>query len=357
LERLAYHGMRGEMWEKAYGYACDAGASAVALNANRSALEFFETAVDALARLPETDEHLAAGISLRFEIRDVLFVLGEPAGILAHLDAAETMAAKLKDSRHLIEVLLYKSGYYWSEGVNLEQAIPLAGRAYALAKELDDDELVGLACYRLATAHTMIGNFREVAQFGKEGLALLEPQAETLVRFGGFVYGFLGSFYAVAVAELGDFEVADKIGRRGYEMAVAADHAYSITVTCFGLAHSYLLQDRIDEAMPVLEDGLVQMETREARAAAPWIAGRAIYAMARAGRESRFDSLLEIIQDGELTPSMRHGFAYTWAARGYLHFGRLDEAEALCRTVFEDHAADPERGVQAWANWILDCAT
>ena len=75
--------------------------------------------------------------------------------------------------------------------------------------------------------------------------------------------------------------------------------------------------------------------------------------MARAGRESRFDSLLEVIQDGELTLSMRHGFAYTWAARGYLHFGRLDEAETLCRNVFEDHAADPERGVQAWANWIL----
>ena len=42
LERLAYHGMRGEMWEKAYGYACEAGASAVALNANRSALEFLK---------------------------------------------------------------------------------------------------------------------------------------------------------------------------------------------------------------------------------------------------------------------------------------------------------------------------
>ncbi len=31
-------------------------------------------------------------------------------------------------------------------------------------------------------------------------------------------------------------------------MAVADGHAYSITVTCFGIAESYLLQDRIDDA-------------------------------------------------------------------------------------------------------------
>ncbi len=353
LERLAYHGMRGEMWEKAYGYAREAGISAVGLNANRSALESFETAADALARLPETDEHLATAIGLHFEIRDALFVLGEPEAILAHMDVAENLAMKLKDDRHLIEVLLYKSGYYWGEGDNLAQAIPLASRAYDLARNLEDAELIGLACYRLATAHVLIGNYREAVKYAEEGLALLENQSESLVRFGGLVYGFLGSFYAVASSEMGDFESADRIGRRCYEMAVAADHAYSITVTCFGIAHSYLLQDRIDEALPILEHGLLQIETREARAAAPWVAGRAIYALGRAGREDEFEGLLDLIRDSALLLSMRHGFAFTWAARGYLDLGQLDQAEALARTVFEDSSGDPEIGVQGWAHWVL----
>lgn len=354
LERLAYHAMRGEYWDKAYAHARDAGHSAVALNANRSALESFETAAEALARLPESDQHLAAAISLRFDLRDVLFVLGEPDAILAHLDAAESFAVKLKDDRYVIEVLLYKSGYYWADGDQLDQAIPLARRAYDLAKSLNDPELTGFACYRLATAHGSVGNYRESAEFAEEGLALLEPQAKTLFRFGGLVYGFIGSFCAMANAELGEFQRADEIGRRCYDLAVAAGHAYSITVTCFGIAHSYLLQDRIDEALPILDYGLVQIETHDARAAAPWVAGRAVYALVRAGRSGEIEGLTNLIRDSaNLSQSMRHGFAFTWAARGYLELDQLDKAEALTSAVFEEFKNDPEKGVLAWGHWIL----
>ncbi len=353
LERLAYHAMRGENWGKAFSHAREAGHSAVALNANRSALESFETAVEALARLPESDEHLDAAISLRFNIRDVLFVMGESDAVLTHLDAAEGFAAKLKDDRRLIEVLLYRSGYYWAIGDNIDQAIPLARRAYDLAKELNDPELTGLACYRLATSHGVLGNYRETVEFAKEGLAQLEPQAGTLFRFGGLVHGFLGSFYAMANAELGDFETADKIGRRCYDMAVAAGHAYSITVTCFGIAQSYLLQDRIDEALPILDYGLQQIETHNAKAAAPWVAGRAIYALALVGRGGGIEDLVKLIRDSDLSLSMRHGFAFTWAARGYLELDQLDQAESLAQVVFEEFRGDPEKGVQAWAHWIL----
>ena len=346
--------MRGEYWDKAYAHARQAGHSAVALNANRSALESFETAAEALARLPESDEHLAAAISLRFNIRDVLFVMGEPDAILAHMEAAEGFAAKLKDDRRLIEVLLYKSGYYWANGEQLDQAMPLARRAYDMAKALNDPELTGLACYRLATAHSSVGNYRESVEFAEEGLTLLEPQAETLFRFGGLVYGFIGSFCAMGSAELGEFERADKIGRRCYELAVAADHAYSITVTCFGIAHSYLLQDRIDEALPILDYSLQQIETHDARAAAPWVAGRAVYALVRAGRDSEIQGLVNLVRDSaKLLQSMRHGFAFTWAARGYLDLDQLDQAESLTRAVFEKFKYDPEKGVHAWAYWIL----
>jgi tetratricopeptide (TPR) repeat protein len=280
--------------------------------------------------------------------------MGEPDPILAHMDAAENFAAKLKDDRRLIEVLLYKSGYYWSIGDQLDQAIPLARRAYDMGKALRDPELIGLACYRLATAHSSVGNYRETIEFAEEGLALLEPQAETLFRFGGLVYGFIGSFYAMSSAELGEFESADKIGRRCYELAVAADYAYSITVTCFGIAHSYLLQDRIDEALPILDYGLQQIEEHDAKAAARWVAGRAIYALVRAGRGSEIESLTSLVRDSaNLSQSMRHGFALTWAARGYLYLDQLDQAESLTHAVFEEFKNDPEKGVHAWAYWIL----
>jgi tetratricopeptide (TPR) repeat protein len=354
LERLAYHAMRGENWQRAYEYARDAGRNAVALNANRSALEFFETAADALSRLPENDEHLDAAISLRFDIRDVLFIMGDADAILPHMNAAETFALQLKDHRRLIEVLLYKSGHFWSIGENIGQGIPLAKRAYDLARDLDDPELTALACYRLTTSHALVGDYREAAAYAEEGLALLDSQAETLFRFGGLVHTFIGSFYALASAELGDFESADRVGRRSYEMAVAADHAYSITVTCFGIAHSYLLQDRIEEALQILDNGLRQVEIHKAMAAALWVAGRAIYALARSGRGDEIAALMDMLRDsGDLPPSMRHGFAFIWAARGLLELGRIDEAEELVRIALDEPAGDPDRGVAAWGRWIL----
>jgi tetratricopeptide (TPR) repeat protein len=173
-------------------------------------------------------------------------------------------------------------------------------------------------------------------------------------RFGGLVHGFIGSFYAMSCAELGEFERADKVGRRCYEIAVAADHAYSITVTCFGIGHSYLLQGRIDEALSILDYGLHQIETHDARAAAPWVAGRAIYALAQAGREGEIEDLTKLVSDSaNLSQSMRHGFAFTWAARGYLELGQLEQAESLTQVVFEEFKNDPEIGVHAWAHWIL----
>ncbi|MBM3491377.1 MAG: hypothetical protein FJX68_13190 [Alphaproteobacteria bacterium] len=105
-ERLAQHAERGQRWEKAYRHGAAAGLAAVAVNANRSALAMFEIAAGALARLPESDENLAAAVDLRFQMRDVLFVLGEPARIPALMDVAEELALRLADQRRLIEVLL-----------------------------------------------------------------------------------------------------------------------------------------------------------------------------------------------------------------------------------------------------------
>jgi len=354
LERLAYHAMRGEAWEKAYDYAYAAGLAAVALNANRSALEYFEIAAEALARLPETEERLAAAIDLRFHIRDELFILGEASKILRHMDDAEELAVKLDDQSRLIEVLLYKSGYHWGEGQYVELAEPLAQRAYDLAKQVDDPKLVGMACYRLSAAHALIGNFREAAQWGAEGEAALRPQAETLHRFGGLVYAFVCSFHAMASAELGDFKTADRVGRDAYDLALRSDHAYSITVTAFGIAQSYLLQERAAEAEPIADYSLDQVAVHGVVAAGPWVAGRAAVAFAVAGREDDVDHAIEfVLQTRGLSLSMRHGQAFTWAARACLILDRLDQADELANIVFEKSEVDHEQGARAWAHWVL----
>src|SRR5688572_16836835 len=53
VEWLAYHALRGEVWEKAARYCRQAGAKAAARSANREAVACFEQALAALEHMPE----------------------------------------------------------------------------------------------------------------------------------------------------------------------------------------------------------------------------------------------------------------------------------------------------------------
>ena len=111
VERLAYHAVRGELWEKAVGYLRQAGAKAAARSANREALILFEQALHALERLPETTDTLSHAVDLRFDVRNVLFTLGELSRILDHLRRAEALAERLGDHRRLAWVNLNLANY------------------------------------------------------------------------------------------------------------------------------------------------------------------------------------------------------------------------------------------------------
>ena len=357
-ERLAHHAVRGEEWEKAYRHAMDAGLRAAALN---------PIAVPSMrSRRPPThwrgcrssEQRLGQAIDIRFHMHGALMVLGEGARVRALVDAVEKFSAKLQDQRRLVEALVHKSGYHWSQGQHREHSLPIARRAYALASDARHPEGIGLSCYRLASAHALLGEYREATRWAEEGLDALEPQAGTLFRFGGLVYTFLAAFDAMAKAELGDFAGADRVGAAATSWHVAADHAYSETVSAFGLTHSLLLQDRVGEALPILERGLDKIAVHGVQATAAWVAGRAAYAFASVGREADSSRAVEIVQSGtELSPSMRHGFAFTWAARGCLVLGRFDRAVELGSYALRNPTPDPERGVHAWAHWVLGEAT
>jgi predicted ATPase len=54
VERLAHHGLRGEVWDKAMAYCRQAEEKAMARSAHREAVGYFEQALSAVPHLPET---------------------------------------------------------------------------------------------------------------------------------------------------------------------------------------------------------------------------------------------------------------------------------------------------------------
>src|ERR671937_354523 len=64
-ERLAYHALRGEVWEKAVPYCHQAGMRAFARSAPREAVTCFEQALGALQHLPDRHDTQGQALDLR----------------------------------------------------------------------------------------------------------------------------------------------------------------------------------------------------------------------------------------------------------------------------------------------------
>ena len=68
-ERLAYHAVRGELWEKAVGYLRQVGLRAMERGTNLQAVAHLEQAVVALRRLPETRGTAELFIDVHIDLR------------------------------------------------------------------------------------------------------------------------------------------------------------------------------------------------------------------------------------------------------------------------------------------------
>src|SRR5439155_7051319 len=105
VERLAYHALRGEVWDKAVVYCQQAGARAHDRAAFREAVASFEQALQALASRPESGDTRVLAFELRLALGDALSALGAYGRRLALLGEAEALARALDDRARLGQVL------------------------------------------------------------------------------------------------------------------------------------------------------------------------------------------------------------------------------------------------------------
>jgi predicted ATPase len=105
VDRLAYHALRGEVWDKAVTYCQQAGARANDRAVFREAVAAFDQALQALVHLPEDGETRVLAIDLRLALGSPLFRLGEYKRDLALLGEAEALTRARDDRVRLGRVL------------------------------------------------------------------------------------------------------------------------------------------------------------------------------------------------------------------------------------------------------------
>jgi DNA-binding NtrC family response regulator/tetratricopeptide (TPR) repeat protein len=355
VDRLAHHASRGELWDKAVVYSRRAGATAAARSAHPQAVAYLEQALEALPHLPETRDTIELAIDLRFELRNSLHPLGDPERILAHLREAEGFAKTLDDPRRLARVFSFMTQYFRLMG-DPDRAVESAAQALALAERLHDSRLWIVANTYLGSAYDARGEYGKAADTLKKSV---ESLPDTSIRqdlgVAGLVPVFSRIYLVYCLAELGEFREGAAYGQEGIQLAESADHAYSLIFASCGLGTLLLLQGEVARAVETMERGLALCRTLNVKIAFPLLASSLGAAYALAGRSSDAIALLEEgVSEGVLMKRMAgHSLLLARLGEAYLLAGRVGDADEAAHQALEMSREKKERGALAYALRLL----
>jgi class 3 adenylate cyclase/tetratricopeptide (TPR) repeat protein len=293
VERLAYHAVRGELWEQAVTYLRQAGTKALARSANREAVTCFEQALAALQHLPETRKTLERAIDLRFDLRTSLFPLGEFERIVGCLREAETLARTLDDQRRLGQLLVYMCHNLVMTGRSTE-ALSFGQNALVIAGSLGDVPLQVTGNLYLGVACLRTDDYRQAEDLFLKVLHLLEGD-RSRERFGqpGFPAVMARCYVTWVFADRGKFKEGTAHGQEGLRLADALDHPYSVAFAGWVLAYLHIISGELSHAVRLLERGLALSREWNLAYFSVQHTGSLGYAYALSGRIAEGIALLE----------------------------------------------------------------
>jgi class 3 adenylate cyclase/tetratricopeptide (TPR) repeat protein len=355
VERQAHHAFRGEMWERAVDLLRQSGAKAAARSAYREAAASLEQALEALRHLPDTDETRTQGIDLRFDLRGWLQPIGEHAQAVEHLREAEAIASVLGDQKRIGWASAYLSQYLWWMG-DPDKAELLGQRALSIASASEIFELEAIANFFMGQGHYMVGNYRRAVDHCRRTVAALEGE-RAYQRLGatGLPSVLSRVWLAWALAEQGEFAGAAEHAKEGLSIAEAAEQQYSIGVASLGVGQMELLRGDIARAISALERAIELSRTWGMNVFFPLTAGALGLAYALGGR---IEEALPLLEEGEANASAvfdAHEASTVASAlgTGYLIAGKIDAALEVASRAAEMASKGGFRGNQARISQLL----
>jgi len=355
IERLAHHAFKGELWDKALIYLRQAGAKAFARSTNREAAVYFEQALMALKRLPETREALEHAIDLRFDLRNSLLPLAEFERISQYLRDAEGLARTLDDPQRLGWTYAYMSSHLLQTGYPTE-AFTCAQRIQAFAETLENVPLTVAANFYLGWACADSGDYRRAGGFLRKTVELLEGDLyRERLGHNAFPAVLSRSWLAVVLAERGDFVEGIARGEEGVRISEMLDHQFSLLVACMGLGHLNGVKGELGQAVRVLERGLTLSHDWNFILFSPSVEGRLAHVYAQSGRVIEGLALLQqALTTIESTgPAGDLSLVLVYHGEACLLADRLEEALVSAGRALTLARERGQRGYEAYALRLL----
>jgi tetratricopeptide (TPR) repeat protein len=319
------------------------------------AIEFYEQALEALRRLPETAEAARAGLDVRFAMRAPLWRAGHLDRLFELFKEAEELATRSGETQRLDAIYAFLVQYYWAKGQQ-RLAIQYGQRCLETAAARNDLGLRVTGNFYLGHASHALGQFRQAIGYYLRILELLEGERAG-ERFGlsGLPYSGSCAQAAECLVQLGEPERARELIVRGEHVAEAADHLYSRVTLAIARGQVFMHHGTAEEAIAVLEPALATCREKGFAGQTMRAATELGLAYGRAGRPA---DGIPIVQEGIKLQEQAGAFvtrAYWWHALGqlYLGTGQIAEAQRAAEESLRFARAHEERWIEGWSEWLL----
>jgi tetratricopeptide (TPR) repeat protein len=317
---LAAHCREGELWDRAVTHLAEAGVRAAERSAHREAAAFFEQALAALERLPESPRTLEQAVDIRLALHTSYYAVAELKRGHHALCDAEISARKLGDPRRSAQLALQTGQSLWVSG-RAGEALPLFEQAAAtvralspasrsgdatvperwahdpikvFAKTLDDFALLTSTTLYIGAARFALGEFAVAEESFRHVIAALgEAAAGQRLGLHGLPLVFAESGLTALMTEQGRFEEARAHGTASVRIAETLNHSYTLVFAIRIVGYAYTMEGRLPEAIAVLERGRALCEGTGLLALEPNILTSLGYAYSIAGRAREGVPLIE----------------------------------------------------------------
>jgi class 3 adenylate cyclase/tetratricopeptide (TPR) repeat protein len=352
VERLANHALRGELWEKAVGYARQAGAKMLQRSSNSQAATFFGNALDALGRIPVERKTQELAIDLRFDLRSVLMPLGEFGRTLDILREAEALAKELNDQRRVARVAANMTNLYWEMGEQ-DRSIASGLRALDIADSVDDSSVRDMARRYLGRSYQAVGEFQKAIGLFRQVVGPPGTESGSAASSGSAVLTRI--FLMLCLAEVGEFAEALRYGEEALRIAQAIDHPFNLCAVQSALGRVRVHQGDFNNAAPLLEKALEICKTANIPLLFPFAASPLGACYLGLGRVKEALPLLEaaVEQATTMRRMVEHSQWRFWLSRALLADGKLDRAHEVAESALEFARTYKECGLQAWTLRLL----
>ena len=248
-ESLCRHAVNAQDWGKADRYGHLAAQKAFVRSAFRDATEYFQIAMTAVDKQPESTLREQRAIDLRLEARLAFVSLGSIEEWFSLGRDGEARAERIGDEGRRLASIVVRAAALNFYGTPYE-ALSAGEQAVEVANRLNNANWLVLAEYGLGQSYFLAGRFRDSERsLGRASARLMKaPENVPPGTTGSSLLVLCQMMRAVSCSWLGEFDEAERCSRAASELAEHNDRPYDRVAASYGHGVVQMLLGNIDEA-------------------------------------------------------------------------------------------------------------